>query len=265
MEGDRGLWHGPRSRLSVIPSPLLAVPLIASPPSTPTRDEETALMLAFQLDRSDRSFDALYRATAPGLLSWIEQLHVQRRLGSDPLDTLQDTFVNVHRYAGTFQPERAGGFRAWARTIACNALRRARRRPQTAGVLFSELSDGVPEPVDAAAGPFRAARFAEDSARVDSGYALLLLQYAAAFETLGPRDREALRMVEVDGRTYAEVGAALGVGRSNTKMIVFRARKRLRASIGAAFAIGRDGSAPVRKCEAAPKSAAAPQPLRRTA
>ena len=195
-------------------------------------------MLAFQRDRSERSFDELYRATAPGLLSWIEQLHAQRRLAADPLDTLQDTFVNVHRYAGTFQSERAGGFRAWARTIASNALRRARRRPQTAGVLFSELGDNVPEPADAAAGPFRAARFAEDSARVDAGYTLLLLQYAAAFETLGPRDREALHMVEVEGKTYAEVGSALGVGRSNTKMIVFRARKRLRAAIGVAFATG---------------------------
>lgn len=217
-------------------------------------------MLAFRDERTDAAFDRLYRAAAPGLLAWIEQLHAQRRQAVDPLDTLQDTFVNVHRYASTFRPERSGGFRAWARTIASNALRRARRRPQTAGVLFSELTDGVPEVADASAGPLRSARHAEDTQRVDAAYALLLVQYAAAFETLGPRDREALRLVEVEGLSYAEVGARLNVGRSNTKMIVFRARKRLRAAIGEVFECAL-GSAP----SALRLPAAVDAPMRRTA
>ena len=216
-------------------------------------------MLAFRDERTDSAFDRLYRAAAPGLLAWIAQLPAQRRLASDPLDTLQDTFVNVHRYASTFQPARSGGFRAWARTIASNALRRARRRPQSAGVLFSELTDGVPEVADSAAGPLRAARHAEDEQRVDAAYALLLVQYAAAFETLGERDREALRLVEVEGLSYAEVGARLKVGRSNTKMIVFRARKRLRAAIGEAFERSL-GTAPAMLL-----STAVRLPLRRTA
>ncbi|MEM6672721.1 MAG: sigma-70 family RNA polymerase sigma factor [Planctomycetota bacterium] len=224
-------------------SPLIDV---STPSASPAlrRDDETALMVAFQRDRTESSFEALYRAVAPGLLAWIESLHLQRRIGADPLDTLQDTFVNVHRYAGSFRPERPGGFRAWVRTIASNAVLRARRRPRTAGILFSELGDARPEPADEASNPSSCAGGAEEVVRMESAYALLLLQYAAAYQKLGDRDREALRLVEVEGRPYSEVGALLRVGRSNTKMIVFRARKRLRAAMTAAFECGRAASAP---------------------
>ena len=62
-------------------------------------------MLAFQLDRSERSFDALYRAAAPGLLTWIEQFHFQRRLGADPqievtLTRERDVTVSLEDRAG---------------------------------------------------------------------------------------------------------------------------------------------------------------------
>ncbi len=191
-------------------------------------------MADFQESQSAEAFEALYRATAPGLLQWIEQLFAQGRLAGDPMDALQDTFVNIYRYAGSFRTGAAGGFRAWARTIASNALRRARRRPRALGVLFSELDEVVlPDPVDRRPGPATAAEGRETANQLRKAYALMLLQYAQAYETLKARDREALAMVEIDGLNYAQVGAKLGVGRSNTKMIVFRARQRLRARIAA--------------------------------
>ncbi|QDV06306.1 ECF RNA polymerase sigma factor SigE [Planctomycetes bacterium Poly30] len=206
----------------------------ASTYSVLSRDDETSLMVAFQARRSTETFEALYRATAPGLLHWIEQLHLQGRLKGDPMDALQDTFVNVYRYAGSFRESAAGGFRAWARTIASNALRRARRRPRSLGVLFSELDEAVlPDPEDRAAGPARMAESRENTLDLRKAYALMLLQYAQAYRTLKPRDQEALAMVEVEGLNYAQVGERLGVGRSNTKMIVFRARQRLRSRIAA--------------------------------
>ena len=72
-------------------------------------------------------------------------------------------------------------------------------------------------------------------------YALLLLHYAAAFDQLKERDRHALQMVEVEGAGYAEVGRRLGVGRSNTKMIVFRARQRLRAELSRTLDTAEEG------------------------
>ena len=191
-------------------------------------------MTVFQESRTAESFEALYRATAPGLLQWIESLFAQGRHVGDPMDAVQDTFVNVYRYAGSFRPSAAGGFRAWVRTIASNALRRARRRPRALGVLFSELEETVlPDPLDLAAGPSATAQSKEAIVDLRKAYGLMLLQYAQAFETLKARDQEALTMVEVEGLNYAQVGARLGVGSSNTKMIVFRARQRLRARIAA--------------------------------
>lgn len=211
--------------------------LAVAPAPTPanlSREEETALMSAFRTSRSAEAFEALYRATAPGLLQWIETLYAQGRHVGDPMDAVQDTFVNVYRYAGSFRPSAAGGFRAWVRTIASNALRRTRRRPRSLGVLFSELDEKLlPDPQDEAAGPSATAQSKESIIDLRKAYALMLLQYAQAYETLRPRDQEALYLVEVEHLNYAQVGARLGVGRSNTKMIVFRARRRLRASMAA--------------------------------
>ncbi|MEM8711512.1 MAG: RNA polymerase sigma factor [Planctomycetota bacterium] len=209
-----------------------------------TRAEETALMADFQAGRRPDAFEALYRATAPSLLLWIEQLCAQGRCSADPLDALQDTFVNVYRYAASFRQEAAGGFRAWSRTIASNAIRRSRRRPHTFGLAFTDMEEGaLPEPTDPVIGPLETVVRTEESTDLRKAYALMLLQYAQAYDTLKPRDQEALAMVEVEGLAYSEVGRRLGVGRSNTKMIVFRARQRLRARI-AAFSDAAAAAAP---------------------
>ena len=224
-----------------------------------SREQETSLMAEFQESRTAEAFEALYRATAPALLHWIESLFAQGRHVGDPMDTVQDTFVNVYRYAGSFRASAAGGFRAWVRTIASNALRRARRRPRALGVLFSELEETLlPNPPDTAAGPSAAAQSEEAVVSLRKAYTLMLLQYAQAFESLKPRDQEALAMVEVEGLNYAQVGARLGVGKSNTKMIVFRARQRLRARI-AAFSQAASPAVPAsaRGARSCPRSAIA--------
>jgi RNA polymerase sigma factor (sigma-70 family) len=196
---------------------------------------ETELMVEFQTRRDHPAFEALYRAAAPGLLVWIQRLHTQRRDGGDPRETLQDTFLNIYRYAGSFKPAAPGGFRAWARTIAGNALRRTRRGNARRAALLGDLGDGAPEPADRRLEPSAAASLGELSSSTRSGLALVLLQYASCLQQLSQRDQQALQMVEVEGRSYADVGEALGTERSNTKMVVFRARKRLQALVNASL------------------------------
>lgn len=209
--------------------------------SQPSRADETSLMVAFQSERTSPAFEALYRMAAPGLLRWIDSFVQARRIAIDPCEALQDTFVNVYRYAGTFRPDAAGGFRAWARTIATNAVRRARRRPVNAALLFTDIEGPIEGSADRRSSPMLAAVDLESSQAMRAAFSLFLLHYAAAFDTLKSRDQEALRLVEVEGLTYAEVGAALGVGRSNTKMIVFRARQRLRAALEVSLCVERAG------------------------
>jgi len=185
----------------------------------------TTLMALYRDTRSSAAFDALYRETRESVLAWIQSLVRRGRSAVDPTELLQDTFVNVYRYPKAFRDEHDGSFRVWVRTIAANLVRRSGARGGR--MSFQELPEGLQEPEDRRGSPLRLAQTEEESSTLRHAWVLFLAHYAAAWEELAPRDREALRLVEVEGRSYQEAGGLLQVGRSNMKMIVFRARRRL--------------------------------------
>jgi RNA polymerase sigma factor (sigma-70 family) len=185
---------------------------------------ETACMVRFRDTRSEEAFEALYRCTSAGLLSMILHLCARRRL--DPAELLQDTYVNVYRYAGGFDETSGAGFRGWARAIATNVVRRASRRPRM--LSLAALPQGLEEPLDVRAGPDLVVCTSEQSAALRQAWVLLLLHYVRGVEKLCARDRYALELIEVQGLSYGEAGRILRVRRSNMKMIMFRSRRRLR-------------------------------------
>lgn len=190
---------------------------------------ETALMALFRDEGGESVFEALYAAARPALAEWILRLGSGRLRAADVEGLVQDTFVNVYRYAPTFRDEHARSFRVWSRAIAGNVLRRSRSRGRAAA---QELSGGeLPESADPRADPAGHAIDAEEQRSVSAAWMILLSQYLQAWQQLGPRDRLALDLVEVQGLSYTEAGARLGVGLSNMKMIMFRARRRIRATI----------------------------------
>lgn len=189
---------------------------------------ETALMVLFRDTGRAPAFEALYESSRGALLSWIQHLLAVRRQGGDPLELLQDTFVNVYRYAGGFRESAGEGFRGWARTIAANVVRRAQRRR---ALQFSSLGEGGFDPADERPDPERDAESREQVIEMGRAWTLVLLHYAQAYTRLSARDQLALHMVEVEGCSYEESARRLDVGASNMKMIIFRARKRLRAHI----------------------------------
>ena len=186
---------------------------------------DTELMGLFQASRSGEDFELLYRHARGRVFAWLRWLAGQQGARVDPLDLLQDTFVNVFRYGHAFQRRHDASFRSWVRTIAGNTLRRAQARSPRWSL--QALPDGVNEPVDAGPGPQLGLVAGEDRERLRGAWLLFLQHYARAFDSLSPRDRRALELVELEGRTYAETGAILGVGPSNMKMIMLRARRRL--------------------------------------
>lgn len=190
---------------------------------------ETALMALFRDERDESAFQALYDYTRGQLLLWVENLIGPRRREPDPLEILQDAFVNIYRYAGSFRDEDARSFRVWSRTIVGNLVRRS-RQPKLARSLDA-LPEGVSEPVDRRATPAEELVRGEDVRSMARAWLTVLLQYAAAYDRLSPRDKLALDMIEVQGLSYAEAGARLRVGNSNMKMIMFRSRRRIRALI----------------------------------
>ena len=215
------------------------VAVVREPGESPRDHRErldTALMALFRDTRSEESFEALYRHARSRVFEWLRWLVRQRRAGLDPVDLLQDTFVNVYRYPNSFRDERRTSFRSWVRTIAANAMRRAQAGAQRQNSL--DRLEGVVEPVDGARGPSLAIQQAEEVVALREAWALFLAHYGRAFDQLSERDRRALCLVELDGHSYAEAARLLRVGSSNMKMIMLRARRRLqkhmRASMGTA-------------------------------
>ncbi len=136
----------------------------------------------------------------------------------DVEDVLQETFLAVWKYAGTYQPR--GTAAAWIWVIARNqaALLLRKRGPATQALLDEALLDAgllASDPAEAAA------------ARTD-------LEVAAA-TALGPPggpDREVWRLLYQEGRPVAEVAALLGVPEGTVKSRAHRARRLLRAALG---------------------------------
>ena len=191
-------------------------------------------MARFRDRRGATDFQALYEFTRAELLAWLTVIVRGRRLPQDPLDLLQDTYVNIYRYAAGFRDERDSSFRVWSRKIATNVVRRAMTRGRE--WKLEDFPKGVAEPADRRAGPDEQICRDEEARSVARAWMLLLGHYSRAVETLRDRDRLALELIEVRGLSYVEAAAELGVGGSNMKMIVFRARKRIRAEVGRTLA-----------------------------
>jgi RNA polymerase sigma factor (sigma-70 family) len=190
---------------------------------------ETALMALFRDRREEYAFQALYEFTRDNLLAWVTSLLSTRRSSTDPLEVLQDTYVSIYRYSSSFRDEQPRSFRVWSRTIAGNLLKRP--RPGARLSSLQALPEGLQEPVDRRGGPGDVLSLAEERETLRRAWMIILGQYVLAWEKLPERDRVALDLIEVQGLSYAEASVRLRVGLSNMKMILFRARKKIRASI----------------------------------
>jgi RNA polymerase sigma-70 factor (ECF subfamily) len=153
-------------------------------------------------------------------------------LGVD--DILQDTFLQVFRLIGHFEPRHDGSFLAWLKALADNQVRNATRafarqkrgggirRVQNAAMtssgrrtaLLDQLVDDVTTPSS------RAAR-REATRALDVGIASL------------PQDqRAALHLRYVEGRTLDEAALEMDRSPAAVRGLVFRAKEALRATLG---------------------------------
>ena len=188
----------------------------------------TALMVGFRDTGRRDLFDALYRLAQPGLVLWVTKKRRGAALRLDPEDLIQEVFLSIHRYRGSFKEQR-GGFQAWSMTIARNLIRRQAQRLLRRS-MRAHLEDC--DPADPRNGPRENAINQEEAQLMRGAWQLYLLAYAKAYDSLKERDREALRLVELEGLRYAEAAERLGVGLSNMKMILLRARHRIRVKMG---------------------------------
>lgn len=139
----------------------------------------------------------------------------RQRLGTsaDVDDAVQETFARA--LANLHQLRDAAGFGPWVRSIAVRACadhHRATRRVIATPVEELDLTDNGPEP-DELVVAF------EDSASVHRSLA-----------QLGPRDAHALWLRHVTGAPVTEVADELGLTPGSARVLLTRARHRLRAA-----------------------------------
>ncbi|MPZ24042.1 MAG: sigma-70 family RNA polymerase sigma factor [Dehalococcoidia bacterium] len=172
----------------------------------------------------------LTRASQRGDLAAFNQLvlvhqhqvfNVCLRILGDPAsaeDVTQEAFLSAFRRIDTY---RGGNFRAWLLRIATNgcydALRRKGRRPASSIDALYEDSDSPPIPDTQSVGPELAAEQGEMRTAVRRALARI------------PDDqRTVVVLCDLQGLSYEEIAATLGVNIGTVKSRINRGRARLR-------------------------------------
>jgi RNA polymerase sigma-70 factor (ECF subfamily) len=136
-------------------------------------------------------------------------------------DVAQDTFIRAWRALDTFRNDEGGGFRTWLLTIAANRardiLRSQARRP--ADSLDDRLDDEEQswEPVAGDESPLDFSVRGEVSAALER-----------ALGQIGPDQRLAIILGDIQGHSYDEIAEMTGVAIGTVKSRINRGRARLR-------------------------------------
>ncbi len=134
---------------------------------------------------------------------------------ADAEEVLQEAMLAAFRRAGSFRGQAAVG--TWLYRIVLNAcfdrLRRAKARPAYPGGLGEEVVAGLP---GSQAGPEETLLRRELAAEVER-----------ALAGLGPDQRAALILVDLEGRSVEEAAAILGCAPGTVKSRCSRGRARL--------------------------------------
>ncbi|MDH4145990.1 MAG: sigma-70 family RNA polymerase sigma factor [Acidimicrobiia bacterium] len=161
-----------------------------------------------------RAFDQLYARHASAVRLAVSD-HVDEP--EEQRDCVQEAFTRaLERLDSLRDPSR---FRPWLLQIARNTAVDVLRRRQRFNPMSLDV-DEAPAPACPAPGPPELAEVSELARRIE-GAALLLSR----------RDATALSLAVHFGFGADELAVALGVSRGNAKVILYRARNRLRAAV----------------------------------
>ncbi len=143
----------------------------------------------------------------------------------DAEDLTQETFIRVFRSLASYKP---GTFEGWLHRITTNLfLDMARRRSRL-------RMEGLPEDTD---------RLAGDDPSPEQVYVETHLDpdLQAALDELPPEFRAAVVLCDVEGLSYEEIGATLGVKLGTVRSRIHRGRQALRASLERRRELVREG------------------------
>jgi RNA polymerase sigma factor (sigma-70 family) len=145
----------------------------------------------------------------------------------DAEDLTQETFIRVFRSLASFQP---GTFEGWLHRITTNLfLDLVRRRARV-------RMEGLPEEADRLPGGGPEPEHVFSATHLDPA-----LQ--SALDELAPEFRAAVVLCDVEGLSYEEIGATLGVKLGTVRSRIHRGRAALRTALERHRAAGREAEA----------------------
>ncbi|MEV4257211.1 RNA polymerase sigma factor SigE, partial [Spirillospora sp. NPDC049652] len=134
----------------------------------------------------------------------------------DAEDLTQDVFVRVFRSLSSYSP---GTFEGWLHRITTNLfLDRARRKQR---IRFDALAEDADERL-AGREPSPAQTY--DDRHLDA-------DIQAALDSLAPEYRAAVVLCDIEGLTYEEIAASLGVKLGTVRSRIHRGRAQLRVAL----------------------------------
>jgi RNA polymerase sigma-70 factor (ECF subfamily) len=134
----------------------------------------------------------------------------------DAEDLTQDVFVRVFRSLSSYSP---GTFEGWLHRITTNLfLDRVRRKQR---IRFDALPDDAADRLQGRE-PTPAVIFDERHLEAD---------IQSALDALSPEYRAAVVLCDIEGLTYEEVGATLGVKLGTVRSRIHRGRAQLRRAL----------------------------------
>ena len=136
----------------------------------------------------------------------------------DAEDLTHDVFIRVFRSLGTYTP---GTFEGWLHRITTNVFLDKMRRKQR--IRFDALSDEA------------AARLTSRSATPEQAFEQNHLgdDVQKALDALPPQFRAAVVLCDIEGLSYEEIGATLGVKLGTVRSRIHRGRQALRDYLAA--------------------------------
>lgn len=165
------------------------------------------------LQMDEDTFRAFYDRTARSVWAYVAHITGDRALADD---LLQESYYRFLRAERTFASD--AHRRSYLFRIATNLVHDRHRRGR--GVV------DVPVPAEH-----------EPRALVDgrdvAGETERRMDLARAMARLKPREREMLWLAYAHGSSHEEIAASLGLRRASIKVLLFRARRRLAALLGA--------------------------------
>ena len=163
------------------------------------------------------AFDALFRRHRSGLLGFLLR---RLRRPEEAEDALSITFAKAWRARQSFRG--AGGVKSWlyqiAARVAVDHLRGRKRRPEAE--LDAEPATALEMPDDAP-DPLETLLDHEQEAEIRTAL-------SAALRRLREEERSLVRLFYYEAYNYDEIGALLGVSRSQVRGRLHRLRLRLR-------------------------------------